>query len=134
MICWSKSAKHILLYTVLLGVFMTPRPQLFGSPGSDAAANNGQQTAKILSLREVLRNQYFLGRYPQIHYYILYIALSISDQTYCTEYETPVLDEIEDISSATGQKINAEMKGKSIILRAPKGHKLKTRVVDGNHC
>ncbi|MGB7603458.1 MAG: hypothetical protein WBM24_24355 [Candidatus Sulfotelmatobacter sp.] len=56
-------------------------------------------------MRKVLRNQYFVSRYPQIHYYMLYISLRISDQTYCSEYETPVLDEIEDVTSATGKSV-----------------------------
>ena len=37
----------------------------------------------MLGVRKVLRDQYFLSRYPQIHHFILYISLSVSDQTYC---------------------------------------------------
>jgi len=68
----------------------------------------------VLSVRIVRRGQYFLSRYPQIHYYLLYISLSISDRTYCTEYETLVLDEIVDISSVPGQNANVVVKGKNI--------------------
>lgn len=132
--CGRKSAKHILSYAILLSVFSTPTPQVFGSPGTAHMTENGDRAATVLSVRKVLRNQYFVSRYPQIHYYILYISLNISDRTQCTEYETPVLDEIEDISSAIGQNVNAKLKGKSIILRAPKGHKLKTQVVNRNQC
>ena len=69
------------------------------------SSNENQQTARILSVRKVLRNQYFVSRYPQIHDYMLYISLRISDQTYCSEYETPVLNEIEDVTSATGKSV-----------------------------
>jgi hypothetical protein len=48
----------------------------------------------------VLENRYFVSRYPQIHYHLLYFAVRTSDQTYCAEYETPVLDEIDDLFSA----------------------------------
>ena len=61
----------------------------------------------MLSVRKVLRDQYPLSRHPQIHlihYCLLYISLSVSDQTYWTEYETPVLDEIADVTSAINQK------------------------------
>ena len=86
---------------------------MFGSGGPVEPANQGEQTATILSVRKVLRNQYFLSRYPQIHYYILYISLRASDQTYCFEYETPVLDEIADVTSATSQDLSMVVKGKT---------------------
>jgi hypothetical protein len=49
-----------------------------------------------LSMRVGL-NRYFGCRYPQTHYYLLYFAVRTSDQTYCAEYDTPVLDEIDDL-------------------------------------
>jgi hypothetical protein len=86
-----KIPKHILLYAVLLNVFMVAASD---SEDPSGAPQNGIHTAKVLSVRKVLRNQYFLSRYPQILYYMLYISLRVSDQTYCAEYETPVLDEM----------------------------------------
>ena len=50
----------------------TPPP----SPPSE-----GEQIGKILGVRKVLENRYFVSRYPQIHYYLLYFALRTSDQT-----------------------------------------------------
>ena len=64
------------------------------------SSSEGQQIGKILSVRKVLGNRYFVSRYPQIHYYLLYFAVRTPDQTYCAEYETPVLDEIDDLFSA----------------------------------
>ena len=72
-----------------------------------AQSNQGEQTAKIFSVRTVLRNQYFVSRYPQTHYFLIHISLGISDQKYCTEYETPVLDEIADVSSGRGNELIA---------------------------
>jgi len=98
------------------------------------SSNESQETAEILSVRKVLRNQYFVSRYPQIHYYMLYISLRISDQTYCSEFETSVLDEIEDVTSATGKSVEVVLKGKSIAIRTPKGRKLKTHLVERKQC
>jgi hypothetical protein len=98
------------------------------------SSKESQQTAEILSVRKVLRNQYFVSRYPQIHYYLLYISLRVSDRTYCSEYETPVLDEIEDGSAAIGKSVEVVLKGKNIAIRTPKGHKLKAHLVDGKQC
>jgi hypothetical protein len=76
-----------------LQLCLAPIHCAYGSGRAPVSSNESQQTAQILSVRKVLRNQYFVSRHPQIHYYLLYISLRISDQTYCSEFETPVLDE-----------------------------------------
>jgi hypothetical protein len=65
-----------------------------------SSSSEGKQIGKILSVRKVLENRYFVRRSSQIHYYLLYFTVRIYDQTYCAEYETPVLDEIDDLFSA----------------------------------
>lgn len=75
-----------------------------------------------------------MSSYPQINYYLLYFAVRVSDQTYCAEYETPVLDEIDDLFSAKDKDVEFVLKGKSITLRTPKGRKLKARLVEQKQC
>jgi hypothetical protein len=69
----------------------------YSSAHPPSSSSEGQQIGKILSVRKVLENRYFGSRYPQVHYYLLYFAVRASEQTYCAEYETPVLDEIDDL-------------------------------------
>jgi len=99
-----------------------------------SSSSEGQQIGKILSVRKVLENRYFVSRYPQIHYYLLYFAVRTSDQTYCAEYETPVLDEIDDLFSAKDKDVGVVLKGKSLTLRTPKGRKFKARLVEQKQC
>jgi hypothetical protein len=99
-----------------------------------SSSSEGQQIGKILSVRKVLENRYFISRYPQIHYYLLYFAVRTSDQTYCAEYETPVLDEIDDLFSAKDKNVEVVLKGKSLTLRTPKGRKLKAHLVEQKQC
>ena len=126
--------QRVLPLVFVLGFSLTPTQYAHRSGCMRASSNEGQQIAKVLSVRKVLRNQYFVSRYPQIHYYMLYISLRISDQAYCAEYETPVLDEIDDVLSASGKDVEVVLKDKKIILRTPKGRKLKARVVEGKQC
>jgi hypothetical protein len=98
------------------------------------SSSEGQQIGRVLSVRKVLVNQYFVGRYPQIHYYLLYFAVRTSDQTYCAEYETPVLDEIDDLFSAKGKPVEFVLKGKKLALRTAKGRTLKARLVAQKRC
>ena len=122
----------VLLATVVLAA--TGYGYSSGPPPS--SANESQHIGKILSVRKVLENRYFVSRYPQIHYYLLYFAVRTSAQTYCAEYETPVLDEIDDLFSAKDKDRDVEfvLKGKSLTLRTPKGRKLKAHLVEQKQC
>ena len=99
-----------------------------------SSSSEGQQIGKILSVRKVLGNRYFVSRYPQIHYYFLYFAVRTSDQTYCSEYETPVLDEIDDLLSAKDKDVEFVLDGKNLTLRTPRGRKIKAHLVKQKQC
>jgi hypothetical protein len=114
MVLPSGSLPRILLATFVLEVYLAPMHCAYGSGRATVSSNESQQTAQILSVRKVLHNPYFVSRYPQTHYYLLYISLRISDQTYCSEFETPVLDEIEDVTSVTGKSVEVVLKGERI--------------------
>jgi hypothetical protein len=93
-----------------------------------------QQIGKFISVRKVLGNHYFVPRYAQIHYYILYFAIRVSNKTYCSEYQTPVLDEIDDLFSAKDKDVEFSLNGESLTLRTPRGKKIKARLVDEKQC
>lgn len=99
-----------------------------------APLGEGQQVGKVVSVRKVLRNQYFVSRYPQIHYYLLYLTIRAPNQTYCSEYETPVLDEIGDVLSAKDKDVEFVFKGRSLTIRTPRGRTIKTHLVDEKQC
>jgi len=119
----------VLLATVAVaatyGQATAPPPS---SPGES------QRIGKLLSVRKVLENRYFVSRYPQIHYYMLYFAIRVSDRTYCGEYETPVIDEIDDLFSAKDKEVELIFQGKSLTLRMPRGRKIKAHLVNEKQC
>jgi hypothetical protein len=119
----------VLLATVVLAA--TPYANGSAPPGP---SSEGQQIGTILSVRKVLGNRYFVSRYPQIHYYLLYVAVRTSGQTYCAEYETPILDEIDDLLSAKGKDVEIELKGKSLKLKTPQGRRIKAWLVEQKGC
>jgi hypothetical protein len=99
-----------------------------------ASASAGRRVAKIMSVRKVLETHYFASRYPQIHYYMLYLAVRIDDQTYCSAYETPVLDEINDALAAQGKDVEAVLKQKRLTVITPKGYRLRAHLVQAKQC
>jgi len=120
----------VLIATVFLTVAMYAN----GSAPPQSSSSEGQQIGKVLSVRKVLRNPYVFSRYPRIHYYLLYFAVRASDQTYCSEYETPVLDEIDDVFSAKDKTVEFVLKGKNLTLRTPQGRTVKAHLVDEKQC
>jgi hypothetical protein len=119
-----------LLATVCLAVSLCAS----GSAPPQTSSNEGRQISKVLCVRKVLRDPYFFSRYPRIHYYLLYVAIRASDRTYCSEYETPVLDEIDDVFSAKDKDVEFVVKGKNLTLRTPGGRKLKAHLVESKQC
>ena len=102
--------------------------------GSGKTASDGQQIGNVLNVRKVLRNPYLLSRYPTTHYYLLYFEVRASERTYCSEYETPVLDEIEDVFAAKGKDVEFALKGKNFKLRTPQGRTIKAHLIDEKQC
>jgi hypothetical protein len=130
-----KLRRSVLPLVLLATVAFAATSYAQGSAPPPSSSSEGQQIGKILSVRKVLRNQYFGSRYPQMHYYLLYFAVRTSAQTYCAEYETPVLDEIDDLFSAKDKDVEFVLKGKSLTLRTPKGRrKLKAHLVEQKQC
>ena len=127
--------QRVLPVVLLAAVFLAATEYVPGSGPAPPLSEEGQQIAKILGVKKVLRSPYFVSsRYPLIHYFTLYIAIRTSDRTYCAEYETPVLDEIDDLFYTKGKDVAIVLKGKNLTLRTPKGRKLKARLVKQTQC
>jgi hypothetical protein len=120
---------------VLLTALFLATTGAWGSSGSrTVSSDESRQVARIMSVRKVLENHYFVSRYPQIHYYMLYLSMRIAGQPYCAAYETPVLDEIADAFAAQGKDVEVMLKNKRLTLITPKGFKLKAHLVEARQC
>lgn len=126
--------RHGFLILAFLAAVFTATESVGSSGSRPAPSDEGRQIARIMSVRKVLENHYFVSRYPQIHYYMLYIGVRIAEKTYCGAYETPVLDEIADAFSAQGKDVEAMLKEKRLTVITSKGFKLKTHLVEARQC
>jgi len=82
-----RELRRSVLPLVLLATIVLAARYGNSSAPPPSSPSEGLQIGKILSVRKVLENRYFISRYPQIHYYLLYFAVRVSDRTYCGEYE-----------------------------------------------
>jgi hypothetical protein len=125
--------RSVLLLVLLATVVLAATMYAHGSAPPRSSSLEVRQIGKVVSVRKVLRSHY-VSRYPQTYYYLLYFAVRVSDQTYCSEYETPVLEEIDDLFAAKDKDVEIVLKGKSLTLRTPKGRKLKAWLVAQAKC
>lgn len=102
---------------------------------SSGVAPDGYQTAKILSVRQIKQvNTFPLSRYPTVARFTVDFALRLADQSICTGYETPVLDEVQDLVAANGQYVKVEIRGKKITMILPNGRKIHAELVKETQC
>jgi hypothetical protein len=100
----------------------------------EAQTTDVQRAAHVLSVREVRHASLAPSRYPTPPQYTIDMAFSYSGQTYCTGYETPVLDEVRDLQAANGHDIQVEMHGKKLMVVLPSGRRLKAELVKSSQC
>jgi hypothetical protein len=78
-----------------------------------AAMSSARESARITGVRRVLRRPIlFTTRYSRIHDFDVYFSLRTPQETYCIDYETPVLDEIRDLASSEGKEIDVSLNAK----------------------
>jgi hypothetical protein len=119
--------KLILLVSLALAGFVI----LLGEV--QISANDTQQ-AKVVSVREVRHASLRMSRYPTTPQYMMDLALEIDGQTYCTAYETPVLDEVQDLQAANGHDLQVTMQGKKVTMVLPSGRHVQADLVKSTQC
>jgi hypothetical protein len=75
-----------------------------------------------------------MGRYPTVARFTLDVAFRIAGQSYCTDYETPVLDEVQELNAANGRDVKVEVRGKKITIILPSGRRIRTEMAKETQC
>lgn len=91
---------------------------------------------KISGVRKVLHGSTLCTTwYSGIHDFDVYFSLRV-DQHYCMDYETVVLDEINELVSdgARDIEILLDQKKTKVTLYIPQHRKLKARIVQSEYC
>jgi len=118
-----------------IGVFFAISSDVPSLAGASSAS--ARQTGRILVVRSVLRGTPLsTTRYSRIHDFDVYFSLRIAEQTYCGDYETVVLDEINDLVSSEGKDVTITLdeSKRRVILYTPHNRRLKARIVRASQC
>jgi hypothetical protein len=93
------------------------------------------QTATVVSVREIRRHSGFNpSRYAGPIYFTVDFAFRLSGQSYCVNYETPVLDEVQALRAANGKEVNVDIHGKKLAVMLPSGLRIKADLVKPTQC
>lgn len=119
------SSRPILL--VVLMCFVLASPIVF--------SQHSYQTAMVLSVRQIRHSPGLNpSRFAGPVYFTVDFALRVSANSYCVDYETPVLDEVQDLQAANGKELKVEMRGKKLLVMLPTGRKIKAKLVKQTQC
>jgi len=96
---------------------------------------DGLHRARIVSVRQIKQTSSFpMSRYPTVARFTIDFAFRLASGNYCTAYETPVLDEVQDLVSANGQEVEVEIHGKKITVILPNGRRIRAELVKDTQC
>jgi len=124
-------------------------------PSPFGFAQDSYQTATVISVRQI-RHMGSLGpsRFAHTIYFTVDFALRLPAESYCVGYETPVVDEVQDLLVSNGKDISVrqirhmgslgasrfahtirvQMRGKKLAVELPTGRRMKAELVKQTQC
>ena len=122
----------VIFFASAFSAQTTARPP-DASAKSDAAAK--YETGKLVEVRQSIRGGYLVSRYSSVHIYTMYFTVRTADHSYCIDYETPILDEVNDLLSANGKEVQVELRGKKgLTLTLPSKRQIKADLAASTQC
>jgi hypothetical protein len=107
----------------------------FVSANPMGCAEDSYQTATVLSARQIRHGTSLNpSRFSGPVSFTVDFAFRLSAESYCVGYETPVLDEVQDLLASNGKDIKVEMRGKKLSVVLPTGRRIKAELVKQTQC
>jgi len=88
----------------------------------------------VESVRSLRHASFPVSRYPTTPYYTIDLALTIGNRAYCVSYETPVLNEVRDLTTASETEIGVVLTGKNVLLILQDGRKIHGSLTNLSRC
>jgi hypothetical protein len=99
-----------------------------------AQTPNGYHSATIISVRQVARNGFLVSRYSSAHVFTVDFTLRMDGHSYCIDYDTIVMQEVDDLRAAYQKEVQVDMQGKRLIIVLPSGRKIRAQLADSTQC
>jgi hypothetical protein len=107
-----------------------------GGQSSSSAAGPSAATPKTGTLVDARSDKKVLqtGRWMVVRQFTVNFAVKCSNQTYCGEVTTTVVNEVDDLMASKGQPVELLESGKDIDVTLHSGRRIKARQVAANKC
>ena len=94
----------------------------------------GYHKGTIISVRQVARNGFLVSRYSSAHVFTVDFTVRIEEHSYCIDYDTIVMEEVDDLRGAYQKEVQVDMEGKKLTIILPDGRKIKAQLADSTQC
>src|SRR5271168_2566153 len=128
----AKPDRHFLSVPLWIGIWLALTIIL--AHAQNPGSTSGYQTGKIVSVRQIARNGALVSRYSSTHVFTLDFTVRVAGHSYCVDYETIVLDEVNDLRAADQKDVQVDMQGKHMIVILPSGRRIKAQTADATQC
>jgi hypothetical protein len=121
----------------ILGSLSLPAQTAAHPPGPTTKPESSikYETGKLVEVRQSIRGGYLVSRYSSVHIYTMYFTVRTSEHSYCVDYDTPILDEVNDLLSANGKEVQVEVRGKKgLTLMLPSKRQIKADLANSTQC
>jgi hypothetical protein len=103
---------------------------------SSTPQNSSAPSAKAGTLIETHSDKRVVqtGRWYVVRQFTVDFAVKCTNQTYCGEVTTTVVNEVDDLMASKGQPVQLSESGKDIDVTLQNGRRIKARQVSPNKC
>jgi hypothetical protein len=103
---------------------------------SSATQNSAASGAKAGTVVETHSDKRVVqtGRWYVVRQFTVDFAVKCSNQTYCGEVTTTVVNEVDDLMASKGKSVELLESGKDIDVTLQSGRHIKARQVSANKC
>ncbi len=101
---------------------------------ADQKSTSAYRSATIISVRQVARNGFLVSRYSSAHVFTVDFTLRMDEHSYCIDYDTIVMQEVDDLRAAYQKEVQVDMQGKRLVIILPSGRKIRAQLADSTQC
>jgi hypothetical protein len=126
-------AQRILLAVVVFGLMFVLSVGAQSSTPVGEGSGTGVKTGTLVethSDKKVVQT----GRWYVVRQFTVDFAVKCSNQTYCGEVTTTVVNEVDDLMASKGQAVELQESGKDIDVTLHNGRHIKAHQVSANKC
>lgn len=125
--------RRAFLGVVVCGLMFVLSVGAQSSTPAGESSSTGTRTGTLVDARSD-KKVVQTGRWMVVRQFTVNFAVKCSNQTYCGEITTTVVNEVDDVMASKGQPVQLAESGKDIDVTLHNGRRIKAHQVAANKC